>query len=435
MVEAKEMFLAACDVARADRLPETFARAALGYGGGTGWQRAGGDNRLVPLLEEALTLLGEDESTLRARLLARLAGALRDEPSLERRSSLSREAVELARLLGDKETLAYTLASLFTATWGPDVDALVAIAEEVTRLAEETGSADAALDALTLEGVVAWLTLRDEAETKDSAYEALAEQLGQAAPRWQGAMQNALWALFRGDFSRAEQLEEEALRAGQARSSDADCSYRLAMFILRRAQGRLPEVEDLLREAVDEFPGYRSFRCFIPLLECELGRADEAHRSFDDLAAASFAALPRDGEWLFCLSLLAEVAARLGDEERAAVLYRLLRPYARVNAMAAGEVALGPVARYLGILATTTSRWEEAARHFEEAIATNARVGARPLLAHTQDDYARMLLARGRPGDYERALELLAEAVTTYQELGMESWAQAARELQRTSGG
>jgi DNA-binding SARP family transcriptional activator len=429
MAEAKEMFLAACDLARAAHLPEWFARAALGYGGYPGWQRAGGDTRLVPLLEEALRVLGEDAPMLRARLLARLAGALRDEPSLEPRSSLSREAVEIARRLDDKETLAYTLASLFTATWGPDVAELVAIADEVGRLAEETGSADAELDALTLKGVVGWLTLADEAETMDTAYDALAGQLGQAAPQWQGAMQNALWALFRGDFAYAEQLEEEALRAGRARSSDAGCSYRLAMFILRRAQGRLSEIENLTREAVDEYPGYRSFRCFIPLLEWELGREDEARRAYSKLAEGNFAALPPDSEWLFCLSLLAEVAAYLHDHDRAAVLYRLLAPYARVNAMAAGEVALGPVARYLGILATTTSRWEEAAGHFEDAIAMNARLGARPWLAHTQNDYARMLLARDAPGDTVRALELLAEAVTTYQELGMESWAQAATEL------
>ena len=123
--DAKEMFLAACDLARTACLPETFARAALGYGGTTGWQRAGDDTRLVPLLEEALAALGENGADARARLLARLAGALRDEPSLEPRSSLSREAVEIARRLGDKETLAYALTSLFMATWGPDVGELV----------------------------------------------------------------------------------------------------------------------------------------------------------------------------------------------------------------------------------------------------------------------------------------------------------------------
>jgi hypothetical protein len=127
------------------------------------------------------------------------------------------------------------------------------------------------------------------------------------------------------------------------------------MFVMRRAQGRLAEVENLIRDAVDRYPGYRSFRCFIPLLELELGREHEARRAFEELAEGEFAALPRDGEWLFCLALLAEVAAHLDDQARAALLYRLLGPYARVNAMAAGEVALGPVARYLGILAATTA--------------------------------------------------------------------------------
>ncbi|HET8821709.1 MAG TPA: BTAD domain-containing putative transcriptional regulator [Thermoleophilaceae bacterium] len=426
MMDAKEMFLAACDVARNTHLPQIFARAALGYGGNSAWQRAAGDSRLVPLLEEASGALGENDSTLRARLLARLAGALRDEPSLEPRSSLSREAVEIARRLGDKETLVFALTSHFMATWGPDVDGLVAIAEEVGRLAEETGSADAALDALTLKGIVAWLTLADEAETMDTAYDALARQLAQAAPQWQGAMQNALWALFRGDFANAERLEEQALRAGDARSSDADCSHRLAMFILRRAQGRLAEVEDLIRDAVCRYPGYRSFRCLIVLLECTLGHEQEARRAFDELAEADFAALPRDSEWLFCLSILAEVAAYLHDRDRAAVLHRLLAPYARVHAMAAGEAPLGPVARYLGILATTTGRWDEATRYFEDAIVINARVGARPWLAHTQHDYARMLLGRDQPGDHERARELLAAAVSIYRDLGMDSWAEAA---------
>jgi tetratricopeptide (TPR) repeat protein len=237
---------------------------------------------------------------------------------------------------------------------------------------------------------------------------------------------NAAWALLRGDFAAAERVAEEALRSGEARRSDADCSYRLAMFVLRREQGRLSEVEDLIRDAVHEYPGYRSFRCFIPVLEWELGREEEARRAFHELAQDDFAGLPRDSEWLFCLSLLAELAEHLNDTDRAAALYRQLAPYGRVNAMAAGEVALGPVARYLGILAATTSRWDEAAAHFEDAIAMNARIGARPLLAHTQHDYARMLLQRGQPGDRERARELATEGIATYRELGMESWARAA---------
>ena len=429
--DAKETFLAAGDLARTAGLPESLARAALGYGGWSSWQRAAGDLRLVPLIEEALGAVGETTPTLRARLLARLAGALRDEPSLEPRAALSREAVEIARGLGDKDLLAYSLVSHALATWGPDPATLVPIAEEVSRLAQETGTPDTVLDALTLHSLIAWLTLAEgDAATLDDRFNEVAEELGQPADHWQGAMQDVVWALFRGDFAAAERLAEEALRLGDARRADADCSYRLAMFVLRREQGRLAEIEDLIREAVDEYPGYRSFRCFIPLLDYELGHEAPARRAFDELAREDFAALPRDSEWLFCLSILSDVAVYLDDRDAAAVLYRLLLPYAEVNVLAAGEVAIGPVERFLGILAATTGRNEEAAGHFQNAIAITARMDARPWLAHTQHEYARMLLARHKPGDVESAHELLEECVSAYRELGMDQWADVAAALE-----
>ena len=63
--------------------------------------------------------------------------------------------------------------------------------------------------------------------------------------------------------------------------------------------------------------------------------------------------------------------------------------------------------------------WEEAAQHFEDALAMNTRMGARPWLAHTQHEYANMLLARNHPGDREEAMALLNEALSTARELGM----------------
>ena len=54
--------------------------------------------------------------------------------------------------------------------------------------------------------------------------------------------------------------------------------------------------------------------------------------------------------------------------------------------------------------------------HFEAALEMNSRMGARPWLAHTQADYAELLLQRG---EQSRALVLLAQAGRTYDELGM----------------
>jgi hypothetical protein len=76
------------------------------------------------------------------------------------------------------------------------------------------------------------------------------------------------------------------------------------------------------------------------------------------------------------------------------------------------------------------SRWEDAATHFEHAVERNANMGAWPWVAHTQDDYARMLIRRGDPDDAKRASELLEAARGSYRELGMAPWeAKATAEL------
>ena len=80
------------------------------------------------------------------------------------------------------------------------------------------------------------------------------------------------------------------------------------------------------------------------------------------------------------------------------------------------------------MLASTTGRWNDAARLFDDALEMNERMGARPWLAHTQEDYASMLIARNAPGDNERSRKLLELAFATYDELGMHkhtasSWA------------
>jgi DNA-binding NarL/FixJ family response regulator len=71
------------------------------------------------------------------------------------------------------------------------------------------------------------------------------------------------------------------------------------------------------------------------------------------------------------------------------------------------------------MLAATMERWEDAMQHFEDALAMNTRMGARPWLAHTQHQYAVMLLARHQPGDRDQAMSLLHEALATARALGM----------------
>jgi hypothetical protein len=97
-----------------------LARAAIGYGGRFIWSRAGNDTAMVPLLQDALVMLGGEDDKLRARLLSRLACATRSSPDREHSSALARQGVELARQLDDPPTLAYALTGLLGAIWWPE---------------------------------------------------------------------------------------------------------------------------------------------------------------------------------------------------------------------------------------------------------------------------------------------------------------------------
>ena len=192
------------------------------------------------------------------------------------------------------------------------------------------------------------------------------------------------------------------------------------MFTLRREQGRLKELEPVVRYFVQQHTISGTWRPGLALIYSELGRTQEARAEFEHLAQHDFTDLPRDGLWMGCITYLADVCTFLGDRTRAVILYRLLLPYAGHTVVIGNAAACyGALSRYLGALATTLERWDEAAQHFEDALAMNTRMEARLWLAHTQYQYAAMLLTRDQPGDGEKARELLRAALATARELGM----------------
>jgi hypothetical protein len=195
--------------------------------------------------------------------------------------------------------------------------------------------------------------------------------------------------------------------------------YLTQRYTLWDFPGEADEVQPAISDLVAERPARPVFRCVLAHVHARMGRLAEAQRALDDLTRDDCAALPFDQEWMFGMSLLAETAQLLDDADAADVLYPLLRPWSALNVVDPTEGVRGAAARYLGILATTSKRWDDATPHFETAIAMNAAMGARPWLALTQEDYARMLLVRGRPADRERPRVLLDDAAATYRELGM----------------
>jgi DNA-binding SARP family transcriptional activator len=429
---AESAFLEAARIARDLRLPGELAQAAAGYGGRIVWARAGDDDRLVPLLEEGLAALGEEDVELRARLLARLAGALRDEHTRDRRDALSRQAVQLARRTGNAAALAYALDGRAAVILAPDtVMECHALGSELCKVAERIGDKER-VAAGHSHRIIAQLQVGDVqgAEADLSAAGRIAEELRQPAQLWQYRASRAMLALAAGKLGEAEELIAQAWALGErAQPTAAMPVYRLQRCTLCDFRDTLEEVEPDVRDLAAEYPARVVFRCALALIHARLGRTGEAERALHDLAAHDCSALPFDQEWLYGMSLLAETCARLGHADSAPVLYPLLAPWAALNVADVGEGIRGSASRYLGLLATITRSWEQAELHFEDALEMNARMGARPWLAHTANDYARMLSARNGPGDRERAQTLLDTARQTYHELGMESCAARAAAL------
>ena len=248
----------------------------------------------------------------------------------------------------------------------------------------------------------------------DSAKE-LADELRQPAQRWWVGTARTMLAIMEGRFEQAEQLIAQTLAMGErALSWNAQVSYRLQLFALRRAQGRLAELEEMVARSVHEYPTLLRFRCALAHLYAELGRERDARAVLDDLLSRDLAREHVDAEWLFSMSLLPDPVARLCGDDGAAKLYSVLLPYEELYAQAPVEATFGCLARGLGVLATKLRRFDDAERHLELAAEVETRMRARPWLAHVKHDLARMLRARG---DDDLATETAAEAAAAYREL------------------
>jgi DNA-binding SARP family transcriptional activator len=413
---SKEAFAAAAAIAQRLGLARELALAAAEYGGRIVYGRAGDDERLLPLLEQGLAALPEGDVALRVSLLARLAGALRDEPSRERRDALSREAVELARAGGDLAALAYALDGRAIAIIAPEtLTEVAAVGAELCAVGERIRDRERVLHGhLHRLGPLLSHGELDEALESLAAACRIADELHQPAHHWDVLGAQGMLALAAGRLDEAERLIEDARAMGERVQPEmAMPVHRVQWCTLCEFRGTLAEVEPAIRELVGARPARPVFRCLLAYVHARLGRRAEASGALAGLAAA----LPRDQEWLFAACLLAETAGVLADRDASAELYELLLPWAGMNAIDQCEGTRGSVARYLGIAASVSGRWEDAEAHFAAAAAMNDRMDAPTWRARSEEDHARMLLARG--GDEERARRLLDGALATYRELGM----------------
>jgi tetratricopeptide (TPR) repeat protein len=420
--------------------PERLAEATLLFAiGGVGVNEV--DDELIQLLEAALDTLDPGDSVLRVRVLSRLALALTYVPgSLERRTVLCDEAVDIARRLGDPMVLADALGIRQRALWGPDnLDERLAELAECLRLAAAHRDEHETFWWRSWRSVYGWrwwlfhsLVERGDVAAADrqlTIFEQLASQSRVPLDQYLLMQLQSMRALMTGRYAEAEELATQALPIGQ-RVVFTQAPHQLhvhKLAALRREEGRLAEVSDLLTALAERNPLVPHWRFHLAWLFAEDGRHAEARALVEELAADHFTGLPRDNFWLMSLALLAEACWILDETRHAHLLYELLRPYEMQHVVPGPHAVYhGSVMQYLGLLATTLGRWDEAMAHFEDALATHMRIEATPFVARTHYAYADMLIRRGEAGDQERALQLIGQALGTAEELGMTRLAEQA---------
>jgi DNA-binding CsgD family transcriptional regulator len=151
----------------------------------------------------------------------------------------------------------------------------------------------------------------------------------------------------------------------------------------------------------------------------ELGMDDDARRELDRLRRRGLAEL-RAGLWLAALTYLADACTLVGDARMAAALYPELAPHAGgIVTVGHGVACYGSADRYLGMVAAASGERDLARSHLEVALAVDGGMGAWTWLAHTQYHLGRLLRSGGDGGDRERGDDLLRQAATLAERIGM----------------
>jgi predicted ATPase len=421
-VASRETFEDAAALARELGDTESLARAALGVSALSEVGRL--DEAIVALIQESLAALEEEDSVMRVELLGGLAQELVWRDPQGEAAPLTREAVAIARRLGEPRTLSSALArEMFLMVATPEgVRDRLANSEEMLRLAEQADDRELAVRGHVYR-LMALLELGEvaDAELELATYSRLATELRMPQHLWHVPLLNAMRAMMDGRFEDAERLAEDARRGGERAQEPLSAQlYALQLSVLRRHQGHMEEMIPAVREMAERYPAIRAWRLALVSFLADTGRLDETRAEFERIAAHDFDDIPLDAQWLTAMTRIADACAHIGDAERAAVLYEALLPFAG-HAVVAGRAAAlnGPVSMYLGRLALTMDRAGDAVSHLEQGLELTTRMGDRPFAVETSHYLAEALLRRGASGDRERALELLGRCLEAAQEIGM----------------
>jgi tetratricopeptide (TPR) repeat protein len=188
----------------------------------------------------------------------------------------------------------------------------------------------------------------------------------------------------------------------------------------------------LIEQTVRNNPGLPVFRAALMRAKSVGDHKDELSQLLDVELGTNFQ-MPEDLQWSTAHVNWAEAAVRCGHRTAADRLYELLRPWHAQFATTHITVS-GSVAHYLGSLAHSLGRYDEADQWFAEALVCHEGLQAPYFVALTQTAWAVLLSDRNQPGDAERARALIDAALPVATERGYGYIERDARSLLEIMG-
>jgi DNA-binding SARP family transcriptional activator len=387
--EARDVIAQAITVARQLDDRACLAQAAAVWGSVTVWNwRPHGvvDDDMVALLEDLLADGAVDDRTT-AQLLGTLGVELAFSPD-DRGVRAARQAIGIARRIGDPELLGRALNNFCLAVWGRPGAAELRLAAAD----ESLGMVGSGLPRWTefvarLHRAAIRLHLTDLAGFEADHAEARRLAVSLSGPE---VRPHVLWqagglAWLRGNAERAEELTTEAYELYRRVTPHARHAYAAHQFTLRRADGRLDEIIPLLVETGDE--GSPLLQEMAVLAAAESGDLGGARR----LRARWGRTLIRDWASDVAVLLQAESALRLGDEpEWASAMEALLPHRGRQAVLGTPALSLGAYDELLGRIAERRGDLPAAREWWQSAREQGVLVGSPHQVALADSHLARV---------------------------------------------
>jgi DNA-binding CsgD family transcriptional regulator len=351
------------------------------------------DPTAVALVDDALAVVGADQTAMRSRLLSARCEALLFS-DLDAARAASTEALDLGRRSGDAETFLRAGYAYRLAHWHP------ARQEEMLRLGTElvavsTRAADFA-EYGTLIRLQVFLERGDWGHL-DGELAAMRRRL-RTAPRpfevlWCQVLMAAR-AQTRGEWAEADEL----IGACLATASDPEYGPAFQLLLGQQVLGAWHRGDDLVplvgADVLPAGPMRTSWEACLLGWTCDRRPAAEVAGELDRLLAGGMTSVRDDLTFGPVTSSLAMAAAEAGAREHAATLYEALLPFADQWAGTGGAVVNGPYALHLGRLAAVLGRAAEASDLLERAHRSSVAGGCVPW-------EARVCLARAEVADDE----------------------------------